>query len=43
MKFVSREEVATLKMSVATREMVEFAFDFDGEPYFSKPTWQPPQ
>lgn len=43
MRYVSREEAKTLKMSVATREMVEYAFDFDGTPYFSKPSWQPPK
>jgi 8-oxo-dGTP pyrophosphatase MutT (NUDIX family) len=43
MRYVSREEAKTLKMSVATREMVDYAYDFDGTPYVSKPTWQPPK
>ena len=43
MRYVSRDEAKTLKMSVATREMVDYAFNFDGTPYFSKPAWQPPR
>jgi 8-oxo-dGTP pyrophosphatase MutT (NUDIX family) len=43
MRYVSREEAKALKMSVATREMVDYAFDFDGTPYFSKPAWRPPK
>jgi 8-oxo-dGTP pyrophosphatase MutT (NUDIX family) len=42
LKFVTREEMAKLTMSDATREMFEYAFQFDGTPYFSKPIWQPP-
>ena len=41
-KYVTREEMAKLSMSEATREMFEYAFQFDGTPYFSKAIWQPP-
>jgi 8-oxo-dGTP pyrophosphatase MutT (NUDIX family) len=41
-KYVTREEMAKLTMSEATREMFEYAFQFDGTPYFSKAIWQPP-
>jgi hypothetical protein len=34
--------MAKLHMSDATREMFEYAFQFDGTPYFSKVIWQPP-
>ncbi|MGD0305318.1 MAG: NUDIX domain-containing protein [Candidatus Acidiferrales bacterium] len=41
-KYVTREEMAKLSMSDATREMFEHAFEFNGKPYFSQVIWQPP-
>jgi len=41
-KYVTREEMAKLHMSDATREMFEYAFQFDGTPYFSQVSWRPP-
>lgn len=43
LRYVTREEAVQLKMTAGTREMVEFAFQFDGTPYFSKPVWHPPK
>jgi 8-oxo-dGTP pyrophosphatase MutT (NUDIX family) len=41
-RYVTHEEMAKLNMSEATREMFEYAFQFDGKPYFSPVIWQPP-
>jgi 8-oxo-dGTP pyrophosphatase MutT (NUDIX family) len=40
-RFVSRDEARTLRMAAWTKEMVERAFDYNGTPYFARPTWQP--
>jgi 8-oxo-dGTP pyrophosphatase MutT (NUDIX family) len=42
-RYVTREEMAKLEMSEATREMFERAFDFDGKVHFPEVTWQPPK
>jgi 8-oxo-dGTP pyrophosphatase MutT (NUDIX family) len=41
-RFVSREEAASLPMAPWTREMVTRVFEHNGTPYFARATWQPP-
>ena len=41
LRFVSREEAASLPMATWTKEMVKRAYDYNGTPYFARPTWRP--
>jgi hypothetical protein len=42
LRFLSREEAASLPMAPWTKEMVTRVFEHKGMPYFARPTWQPP-
>jgi 8-oxo-dGTP pyrophosphatase MutT (NUDIX family) len=42
LRFVSRDEAATLQMSAGTRVMVTRAFERALKPFFAPATWQPP-
>ena len=41
MRFVSHAEAQELPMSALNKEMVKRAYDYNGTPYFARPTWQP--
>jgi 8-oxo-dGTP pyrophosphatase MutT (NUDIX family) len=43
LRFVSRDEVADLRMAVWTKELVLYAFQHYKVPYFEPPTWKPTQ
>ena len=39
--YVSRAESQEMPMAVWTRQMVDRAFEYDGTPYFARPSWRP--
>lgn len=41
LRFVSRAEAQELSMAAWTKEMVKRAYDYNGTPYFARPTWRP--
>lgn len=41
LRFVSRAEFEDLPMAAWTNEMVKRAYDYNGIPYFARPTWRP--
>lgn len=43
LRFVSREEAATLPMAPITKELVAHAFEYTGKPYYAPPCWHPDQ
>lgn len=43
LRFVSREEAASMPMAACTKEVVMLAFEHNGTPHFAPPTWRPPK
>ncbi len=42
LRFVTRDEAAGLPMTPLTAAIVARGFDYDGTPYFARPSWRPP-